>query len=32
MAMQARKVMDTRGLTIMADPGDLKSEAHLLCH
>jgi hypothetical protein len=32
MAVQAREAMDTRGLTVMADAGDLKSEARLSCH
>jgi hypothetical protein len=30
--VQAREAMDTRGLTVMADAGDLKSEARLSCH
>ena len=32
MAVQAREAVDTRGLTVMADAGDLKSEARLSCH
>lgn len=31
-AMQAGEAMDTRSLTVMADAGDLKSEARLSCH